>query len=745
MKRPEELYKLRLIIITSLMILCLCSTSAQAKYSGGTGQPNNPYQIATADDLMLLGDSPEDYDKHFMLTANIDLAPSLPGRKVFDRAVIAPDTDPIPNKAGYNAYDGTAFTGVFNGDGFAIGNLHIQGSDHLGLFGQLGYGAVVLDLVLQEVVVNGTGHDIGGLVGLSAGSINVCSVNKGSVSGRFYAGGIAGETGGAISLSHSNVEISGELSIGGLVGRNFGSILSSYSTGTVTGERLYVGGLVGDNNNGGSIANSYSSSKVNGYENVGGLVGPNFGSIANSYSVGEVSGSRRVGGLVAGGWQAGVFNCFWDIQTSTVRNSNGGTGLTTEEMRDIETYLSAGWDFIDEITNGTCDYWQASPGNYPRLSYHTSQSPVMPEGLGTAEQPYMIRDARNLGTIWLEPSAHYRLEESLDLMGITWSTAIVPCFGGTFDGNGYVISNLRIHGSGCLGLFGQLSSGANIANLDLEAVDVNGVDGQIGSFAAENGGSITSGYSTGQVSGSKETGGIVGVNWGSITDSISSCTTTGNGDVGGLVGYNARGSISSCYNTGAVNGINNVGGLVGEDLWGNISASYNAGLVNGFENIGGAVGYSRCGRISNSYNTGTIVGSDAVGGLVGYNEIRCRPEGENPDIDPEVGWISIASSYSIGAVNGIYNVGGLVGIASDPFYESGEDVSNCFWDMNTSGQITSAGGTCRTTAEMQMANTFLDAGWDFVDETANGTDNVWWILEGQDYPRLWWELIAENR
>jgi len=27
--------------------------------------------------------------------------------------------------------------------------------------------------------------------------------------------------------------------------------------------------------------------------------------------------------------------------------------------------------------------------------------------------------------------------------------------------------------------------------------------------------------------------------------------------------------------------------------------------------------------------------------------------------------------------------------------------------------------------------------WDFVDETANGTDDIWWILEGQDYPRLW--------
>jgi len=36
----------------------------------------------------------------------------------------------------------------------------------------------------------------------------------------------------------------------------------------------------------------------------------------------------------------------------------------------------------------------------------------------------------------------------------------------------------------------------------------------------------------------------------------------------------------------------------------------------------------------------------------------------------------------------------------------------------------------------------LEAGWDFVDETANGTEDIWWILEGQDYPGLWWEAAG---
>jgi hypothetical protein len=42
---------------------------------------------------------------------------------------------------------------------------------------------------------------------------------------------------------------------------------------------------------------------------------------------------------------------------------------------------------------------------------------------------------------------------------------------------------------------------------------------------------------------------------------------------------------------------------------------------------------------------------------------------------------------------------------------------------------------------MRMVKTFLDAGWDFVGETENGKEDIWWILEGQDYPRLAWERV----
>ncbi|MBL7190001.1 MAG: rhodanese-like domain-containing protein [Phycisphaerae bacterium] len=577
--------------------------TAPCKYTGGSGTADDPYQIATAADLIALGETPEDYDKHFILTADIDLDPNLPGRRIFDKAVVAPDTDTVES-----GFQGTPFTGVFDGNGHMVSRLTIAGESYVGLFAQLSSGAMISNVGLEAVDVNGAGSYVGGLVGSNSGSI---------------------------AASYSTDTVTGNMSVGGLVGENRGSITSSYSTGTVTGN-MHVGGLAGYNSLG-SIATSYSTATVTGNTRVGGLVGQVF--------VGSIS----------------ITTSFWDMETSGQTTSAGGTGLTTAGMQDIDIFLSEGWDFVDEIRNGTCDYWQISPGDYPRLRYHAGDSPVMPEGLGTAHQPHLIRNARDMGTVWFKPSAHYRLEASVDLSGITWSMAVVPWFEGTFDGNGYVISDLHIQGGGHLGLFGQLASGAMIFNLGLEAVDVNGVSEYVGGLVGSNAGSITSSYCTG--------------------------TVTGNRRVGGLAGWNYEGSITASYSTGAVTGNDLVGGLAGWNHEGSIAASYSTGTVTGNMHVGGLIGENR-GSITTSYSTGAVTGDERFGGLVGLNR---------------------------------------------------GSITSSFWDMETSGQTDSGGGTGLTTAKMQTASTFLDAGWDFVDETENGTEDTWWILEGQDYPRLWWE------
>ena len=71
-----------------------------------------------------------------------------------------------------------------------------------------------------------------------------------------------------------------------------------------------------------------------------------------------------------------------------------------------------------------------------------------------------------------------------------------------------------------------------------------------------------------------------------------------------------------------------------------------------------------------------------------------------------------------------------------------EGVTSSLWDTPASGQAKTAGGIGTPTTEMQTAKTFLDAGGDFVGETKNGPEDISWVLEGKDYPRLWWE--AQN-
>jgi hypothetical protein len=623
------------IIRTILFIIIIFSLSfpANAQYSGGTGEPNDPYQIATAEDLMLLGETPEHYDKHFILTADIDLDPNLPGRKVFDKAVIAPDTDTGTSES---EYEGIPFTGVFDGNDRTISNMTITGESYLGLFGQLALGAEVSNLGLEAVDVNGTNIYIGSFVGENwEGSITT-SYSTGKVGGSTDTGGLVGRNyfGSCITTSYSTATVIGNLRIGGLVGWNIGSVTASYNTGEVIGD-LMVGGLAGHNS--GNITSSYNTGTVTGDYNVAGLIGWNTGCVTTSYSSGKVSGRWHVGGLIARNDNPNcIISCFWDVETSEQPSSQGGTGLNTLQMQNLDTFLNAKWDFVDESFNGSCDYWQISPGDYPRLCYQDGCRPVMPFGLGTAGQPYLIRNELDLGTVWFEPSAHYRLETSLDLSGISWTMAIVPWFGGNFNGNGFIISNLKIKGGEFLGPFGTLGYGAEISNLGVEAAAINGAGDYVG-------------------------------------------------DLAGLIWH---GSIATSYITGVITGYESVGGLVGLNwLGGSISNSYSSSEVHGTKAVGGFVGAILDGSITSSYSTGIVKGQEDVGGFVGYN-------------------------YG--------------------------DINTSFWDKQTSRRGTSAGGIGKTTSQMRTASTFINSGWDFVGETTNGTEDIWWMPKN-DYPRLWWE------
>ena len=232
--------------------------------------------------------------------------------------------------------------------------------------------------------------------------------------------------------------------------------------------------------------------------------------------------------------------------------------------------------------------------------------------------------------------------------------------------------------------------------------------GAFGSFGYGTVGTVTLGYASGHVSGTADNvGGLVGLNGGTVTSSYALGAVSGQNYVGGLVGYNGGasgnfksdgsiGTVTDSYASGAVAGVSNVGGLVG----------YNGG---------GNGNYGTVGTIETSYATGSVTGGSFVGGLVGYDTGS---------------FTTISTTYATGAVSGTNSVGGLIGF-------SGGAPSSSFWDVTTSGQANSSGGTGMTTSQMQTAANFtqataangnVDPNWDF--------SKTWTLYEGHTAPLL---------
>jgi len=361
-------------------------------------------------------------------------------------------------------------------------------------------------------------------------------------------------------------------------------------------------------------------------------------------------------------------------------------------------------------------------------------------GSGTPHYPYLIYDANQMNAIGADSNdfdKHFKLMADIDLSGYTGTEFNIigtlrprlP-FTGVFDGNGHTISSFAYTSRGTyIGLFGYVDDpNAEIKNLGLFAPDVDSRTGNyhLGSLVGQlNGGTITNCYvEVGRIAGFRMSwpppncvGGLVGHNSGKITNCRSEAVVSGNEVVGGLVGINGNnGTIINCYLTGSVYGTGwEVGGLVGSNH-GTITNCYSESDVSGNSCVGGLVGYNHSGTIANCYAAGSVVGNwGYVGGLVGWNRYG-----------------AITNSYSTGSVAGNERVGGLVGDNHNG------TVTTSFWDVETSGQATSDGGTGLPTADMQMQVTFTNAGWDFVGETVNGIKDIWFIPQ-QDYPHLWWE------
>ena len=657
------------------------------------------------------------------------------------------------------------FIGEFDGQGYAISNFKITtGRQCVGLFGY--NKGVIKNLGVENFTVNVSYSGkvyAGGLVGSNSGSIlnsyatgNVSATSTGpSASSYAYAGGLVGYNSGDIlnsyatgNVSATSYSSSASAYAGGLVGSNDdgGSILNSYATGNVraatstsSSASAYAGGLVGYNDDGGSILNSYATGNVSATGssfavNAGGLVGSNSGgSILNSYAAGNVSAtatssssSAYAGGLVGSNSGGSITNCYRYSGQTFYRKSGSTTYSTASNTLgtavSLENLKSPSW-VNENLWTAETEIWDFSNG-YPTLDYEYIDSAIIT--ISTAEELERLQGQ----TLVLS----YELNADIDLGGMEWTP--VAIFYGTFDGNGYTVSNFKITtGRKYVGLFGY--NGGVIENLGVENFTVNvsysssvyagglvgynsGIitnsyaTGEVsatstdsvayaGGLVGSNGGSITNSYATGNVSSTVAyAGGLVGYNSGSITNSyatgdVSATSTDSVAYAGGLVGRNGGGSILKSYATGDVSATGSdsgssayAGGLVGEND-GSITNSYATGYARAtstststyylsYAYAGGLVGYNYRGSITNSYATGDVSSSTSsysrayAGGLVGYNNSG-----------------DILNSYAAGNVSAtstssrsVAYAGGLVG------YNSSGDITNSYAAGNVSATATSS-------------------------------------------------------
>lgn len=361
--------------------------------SSGSGTQADPKIICTAKDLHNIRYDPQGW--YYLQGQDIDLNHELLSQLSLEN----------PDNGDYNWYNAdygwldisspdNNFQGVYDGNNYIIKNLYSRSAVFdsaiyaSSLFGyaenaefnninlvDLNSGTAGLIFSLHNGRISNV-HETGELNydsqgGLAAYIYN-SDINNCSFSGSLfntqsaYVGGLVGYlTDSNISNSYTVIgqigfNSSNPIGVGGLVGYVYSgssveqktNIDNSYSVGGEINGDSMVGGLVGYSGNA-KINNCYSDNNVitSGLQSpIGGLIGViRAGTITNSYSTGKVVyfDLDYAGGLIGSalGSSNVITSSYWDINTSGMSISAGGTGKTTTQMKKKETFT--GWDFSE--------------------------------------------------------------------------------------------------------------------------------------------------------------------------------------------------------------------------------------------------------------------------------------------------------------------------------------------------------------------------------------------------------------
>jgi filamentous hemagglutinin family protein len=588
---------------------------------------------------------------------------------------------------------------------------------------------------------------IGGIAGTNSGAItdsqasgaiNFINAGPNDIS---YVGGLVGQNSGLISFSNATGAISaaGSSLIGGLVGNNAnltnleqtGVIINSYATGPVTGTgssaNASAGGLVGTN--AGNISNSHAGGNVvaNSMAPVGGLVGHNLagatitdaqalGNATSTFNAKDPTQSASAGGLV--GINAGTitsttiplfassscaagaaFSCATGNVNVGVRGNGGG--LVGQNNGTINRSFAIG------NVNGASGLDEENATHLGGLAGSNSgtitNSFARGGTVGGTDRNYIVAGGLvgdNAGLISNSTASGNVLVGDYSLAGGLAGNNAPSDVQVTGNGANNSATILNSAASGAVSV-GAYSIGGGFVGGTTGTIDNSSAAGPVtgravsgvGGFAGGNGGTIHNSNATGNVTTDQGfAGGFIGFNFGAITLSYAkgNVTSTGAAFVGGFVGLNS-GTINQAYAAGTATG--GAGSLVGGFVGLNVAADI--GFADAAAARASASAPQQPGAISQSYALGPVTGNNAMV-AAGFAALNLG---------------ALEQVYAVGRVQGGNGaiLGGLVGSNTQSitlpdfgqpttFTAPNGTATNSYWDMQTTGVTTSAGGAGMNTA-----------------------------------------------
>ncbi len=274
----------------------------------------------------------------------------------------------------------------------------------------IGPNATPTDATHFNTVFDGNGHVIRNLV-----------ANR----NRNYVGLFAALRPNAVvrTLGLPGVQMNGRWSVGALAGQSWGRVAGVWVAGRVRASGN-LGGLLGAQQSGGSIAASYSAAAVEctttGAGTTGGLVGVNLagGSIAASYAMGAVTGPcSGQSGLTAG--PGAVTASYWDTTLTGIdddQDADPPEGRSTTQLQTPTQYGASGpyadWDDHDVDGNGTSDdAWHFGTAlQHPVLKFAgfatATQFALQAPSFGSTTAPTATLRTGVSGNIQIPPAVH---------------------------------------------------------------------------------------------------------------------------------------------------------------------------------------------------------------------------------------------------------------------------------------------------------------------------------------------------